>query len=255
MTRTKKTTIPQPEPQNYLPIWLQEVIGHPITIGTGIPLGITYVLTALLYPLIGDVVDAIIVIVMIITLVGAAYMAWNCYKEGFPEVRLFGVMAVFTLIYVAIPFPGTSSYIIYGLLAAFDAGGILSICWHLYQQQEIKPIIALVIICLILSIGAYSSFTAIGGASYTGTWVSDSGNYQVELKSNKSATVTVRLKSYSESYNTEWRTENFPELGGKCAVYWGDSRHESVAIIAPNGVLYSDRGGGLSQSGYFLHKK
>ena len=257
MARTKKTQQPVQAPQIEVlpPIW-EEIHEHPFAVGTAFPLGVTYMFTWLLWPLLGDVGDAITTIVNVLIAIVSALFTYHCYRNNYRGVWLFGVMAVFTIIYILVPLPGESSYIIYGLLAGVDAGIILRMAWELFQQQEIKSAIILLVFSLVLAGGAVGSFKAIGGtANYKGTWVSDSGNYQVEFKSNKKAIVTVKLKYASDSYSTEWRTEDFPELGGTCAVYWGDSRHERVAVLAPNGVLYNDGGSGLSRSGFYLHKK
>lgn len=257
MARTKKTQQPVQTPRmEALPPFWEAVHEHPFAIGTAFPLGVTYLFTWILWPLLGDVGDAITIIANVLIAIGSALLAFHCYRNNLEGVWLFGIMAVFAFIYIVVPLPGKSSYIIYGLLAAYDAGVILRMVWNLFQEQEIKSGIILLVFSLVLAFGAVGSFKAIAGtANYKGTWVSNSGNYQIEFKGNQKAIVTVKLKSYSESYHTEWKTEDFPELGGKCAVYLGDSRQESVFVLAPNGVLYSDRGSGLSQTGYFLHKE
>lgn len=257
MARTKKTQQPVQTPRmETLPPFWEEVHEHPFAIGTAFPLGVTYLLTWILSPIFGDVGDAITIIVNVLIAIVSALFAFHCYRNNFVGVWLWGVMAVFSFIYIVVPLPGKSSFIIYGLLAGIDVGVILRMVWNLFQQQEIKHAIILLVFSLVLVGGGIGSFKAIDGtANYKGTWVSNSGNYQIEFKSNQKATVTVKLKSYSESYHTEWKAEDFPELGGKCAVYWGDSRQESVFVLAPNGVLYSDRGSGLSQTGFFLHKE
>lgn len=256
MARTKKTQLPVQTPQvEVIPPFWEEVHEHPFAIGTAFPLGVTYLFTWILWPLLGDVGDAITIIANVLIAIGSALLAFHCYRNNLESVWLFGIMAVFSFIYMVVPLPGKSSNIIYGLLAGIDAGVILRMVWNLFRQQEIKSAIVLLVFSLVLAGGGISSLKAAGGGNYTGTWVSDSGNYQVEFKSNKKAIVTVKLKSIKESYSTEWNVKDIPELGGPCAVYWADSRYERVAILSPNGTLYNDSGGVRSQTGYFLHKK